>query len=140
MSNYPEQVYDPIRRRLVAAIPEEMVRQKLLRKMLGDLGFPKGLIAVEAHLGESKRRADIVCYVPMPHLRPLLVVECKASVLSLVAEEQAFGYNSVLGAPFICLAGGEEIATLWLDGGKIARIPFLPPYRELYDAAKTIFS
>lgn len=108
--------------------------------MIGSLGFPKGLIAVEGQLGELKRRADIVCYALMPEMRPLLVVECKASILSEAAAAQAFGYNSTLGAPFICLAGGEEIATLWLDRGKICRISSLPPFKELYDAAKTIFS
>ncbi len=108
--------------------------------MVGSLGFPKGLIAVEAQVGGRKRRADIICYALMPQMRPLLVVECKALALSEEAEAQAFGYNSILGAPFICLAGGEGIATLWLERGKISRIPCLPPFKELYDAAKTVFS
>lgn len=108
--------------------------------MVGPLGFPQGLIAVEAEVGKSKRRADIVCYALMPQLSPLLVVECKAAALTLDAEAQAFGYNAALGAPFICLAGRDGIATLWLSGGKVCKIPYLPSYKELYDAAKTIQS
>lgn len=122
-------MYDPVRRRMVAATPEELVRQKLLRRMLNDLGYPPGLIAVEMYLGSPQRRADIVCY--RSSMQPLLVIECKAKELSQEAEEQAFGYNASLGAPFVCLAGKDALATLWFDGQKIARVPYLPTYKEL---------
>ncbi len=128
-------VYDPVRRRLVAATPEEKIRQKLLHRMLNDLGYPKGLIAVEMSLGKQKRRADIVCYRCEGELQPLLIVECKALEISLETQEQAFGYNTALGAPFVCLAGSKEIVTLWSDGKNIVRVPFLPYYRELVRCA-----
>ncbi len=108
--------------------------------MVGSLGFPKGLIAVEALVGKSRRRADIVCYALMPHLSPLLVVECKALAFSADAEAQAFGYNRTFGAPFICLATGEELTTLWYSSGRVCRVSDLPSFKELYDAAKTILS
>ena len=128
------EIYDPVRRRLVAATPEELIRQKLLQRMLNELGYPKGLIAVEMSLGKPKRRADIVCYRCSQALTPLLIVECKALKISLDAQEQAFGYNAALGAPFVCLAAGEEVVTLWFDGKKIARVPFLPRYRDLNES------
>ncbi len=40
-------IFDPIRRKSVADTPEERVRQALLSQMIGPLGFPKGLLAVE---------------------------------------------------------------------------------------------
>ena len=104
--------------------------------MIGPLGFPKGLIAVEAEVGASRRRADIVCYALMPDLLPLLVVECKAEARFAEAEAQAFGYNGALGAPFLCLAGAGELMTLWVSGGVVFKIPYLPTFRELYDAVR----
>jgi len=133
-------LYDLIRRRHVAATPEEIVRQHLLHQMLSVLGFPKSLIAVEKKIGAMGRRADIVCFArgirPNEALSPLLLVECKAEDCSLAAREQAFGYNASLQAPFLCIAGKTQIHTLWLNGNKIASVPFLPPYCDLLKMAK----
>ncbi|MBF8263425.1 MAG: hypothetical protein HW387_1090 [Parachlamydiales bacterium] len=140
----PQRVYDPVRLRYVAATNEEMVRQALLRKMLGDLAFPRGLIAVEKELGEHGRRFDIVCYGchfhPLHELYPLLLVECKAEDATDAAREQALGYNATIGAPFLCVAGQTQIHTLWLNADKIGHVPFLPAYRDLLEMAKKRYS
>src|SRR5271157_5319031 len=98
-------IYDPIRQRNVAATPEEIVRQRLLQMMLGDLGYPKGLLAVEKNFGRFRRRADIVCYSynREQELIPLLVIECKARDCTPEAREQALAYNAALRAPFLCI-------------------------------------
>jgi hypothetical protein len=133
-------IYDPIRLRYVAATGEEFVRQSLLKKMLGELAFPKGLIAVEKEIGEHGRRFDVVCYGkgfhPLHELYPLLLVECKAEDITDAAREQALGYNASVGAPFLCIAGKTQIHTLWLNADKIASVPFLPLYRDLVAMAK----
>lgn len=131
-----QKVYDPVRRRDVAATPEELVRQSLLRKMIRDLGYPLSLIAVEKELGVHRRRFDIVCYGSGAEFFPLLIIECKALDCSQAAREQAFGYNAMLGAPFICIAARSEIHTLWLNANHIESVPFLPPYQELLEIAK----
>jgi len=115
-----------IRNRAVASQPEEIVRQQILGKMVHELGFPKGLIAVEKQVGT--RRFDIVVYTQS--MDPLLLVECKAGELT-GAQNQAFGYNETIKAPFICLAGSKEIRTMWVVSGRIESVPFLPTYREL---------
>lgn len=114
--------------------PEEVVRQSLIQKMIHDLGFPKGLISVEKGIGS--RRTDIVCYTK--EMNPLLLVECKAHELNAAAVSQAFGYNDVIKAAFICLANSTEIKTLWQEQGRIASVPFLPKYSELYARAEKI--
>lgn len=138
-----QKIYDPIRLRYVAMTGEETVRQSLLKKMLGELAFPRGLIAVEKKIGGQARRFDIVCYGrrfhPCHELYPLLLVECKAEDVSDAAREQALGYNAFVGAPFVCIAGKTQIHTLWLNSGKIASVPFLPAYDELMDRAKKRF-
>lgn len=105
--------------------------------MVGDLGFPKGLISVEKDLssfdGEGPgRRADILCFIPGEGgMRPLLLIECKAGDWDEAAEKQALGYNSRIGALFIALAGEAAIKTFWLEQGKMASVPFLPRFADL---------
>lgn len=115
-----------------------------MRRMIVDLGFPKGLIAVEKEFGENRRRFDIVCYGlnfhPLHEIHPLLLVECKAKECNEAAMEQAFGYNAFLEAPFICVASMTKIETLWIYLNKIDRVPFLPPYRDLLEMARKRFS
>lgn len=121
-----------IRKRWVAITPEEEVRQSLIQKMVSELGYPKGLISVEKKIGD--RRFDLVCY--SKSAQPLLLVECKAGELNEAAENQAIGYNATVKAPFICLACPTAIKTFWQEQGRIASIPFLPTYAELYEFSR----
>ena len=125
-----------IRGTQVSATPEEKVRQKLLSHMLGPLGYPRGHIAVEKDLFSVKliRRVDIVCFYPVKDLlKPLLLIECKAKKLPLEAENQLFGYNGEVSAPFVCLVSASEIKMFWQEGGVWQSIPFLPSYIELIE-------
>jgi hypothetical protein len=125
-------LFDAVRNRFVAATPEERVRQGLLRSMIGPLGFPKGLIAVEYEFKETGRRADLVCFFYLERqLVPLLIVECKAEPCGRAAREQAFGYNAALRAPFVSIADPYEVTTFWLEGDQLKSVLFLPCYREL---------
>ena len=47
---FDKQLFDPIRQKKVAFLPEEVVRQNLLNLMVDQLQFPKGLISVEKEL------------------------------------------------------------------------------------------
>lgn len=130
-SKSSNEIWDPIRSRYVLATPEEKVRQKLIQKMIGELGFPKGLIAVEKDL-ETGRRFDLVCYAHAQEgIRPLLLVECKALHLGEQTFRQAEGYNHWVGAPFLCYASDTEIKTFWYEKNKIAFVSFLPKFSDL---------
>lgn len=111
----------------MVATPEEQVRQNLLRIMVEELGYPKGLISVERKI--AFRRYDIVCYSTA--MKPLLLIECKAEDPDEGAIDQALGYNFWLQAPFIGLAGPRKILTLWKEEEKWGSVPFLPRYEEL---------
>lgn len=124
-----------IRKRAVADTPEERVRQALLRKMVDELGFPKGLISVECG-GIGGRRTDIVCYTK--EMTALLLIECKAIPLNEEAIQQALGYNEKILAPFLCLANREEIHTFWFQDSKRKSIPFLPKFKDLYEVFQRI--
>ena len=137
---------------VVPSTPEEIVRQHLLQKMIGPLGFPKGLLWVEKeisllpHLREKAlpstlRRADILCFAkgihPEHELYPLILIECKAHWIKK-ATDQVLGYNESVGACFVATAGCEQIQTLWYNGAKMCyeSVDFLPSYQELKSSAQ----
>lgn len=122
----------------LAASPEEIVRQKLLADMTGPLGYPRGHLAVEKNLFSFglQRRVDLVCFYSERStgvLKPLLLIECKAGSLAEEAENQLFGYNAQIGAPFLCLTNGAERKTIWQELGALRSVPFLPSYAQLIE-------
>lgn len=123
-----------IRKKQIANTPEELVRQSLIRKMIVKLGFPKGLISVERKIGS--RRFDLVCYTK--EMKTLLLVECKAGAIDEAATRQALGYNDVVKAPFVCLVNPREMITLWHEQGRIASVPFLPTFKDLYEISRRL--
>ena len=146
-------VFDPIRNGFVAATAEELVRQALLQQMVGSLGFPKQLIAVEKDLrslphlaGEAivlpERRADIICFAkdihPQYPLYPLLLIECKECVLNSQAEEQLLGYNTYVKAYFVALASRTEVRLGYFDreAESYQFISFLPTYAQLMEKVR----
>ncbi|HAB98496.1 MAG TPA: hypothetical protein DCE71_01580 [Parachlamydiales bacterium] len=129
-------LFCPVRQKEVAANPEEIVRQRLLAHMIGPLGYPRGQIAVEKDFFSSglQRRVDLVCFYPVKDfMKPLLLVECKAVSLTIAAENQLFGYNIQIGAPFLCLVNGVEIKMLWQEQNSMKSISFLPTYAQLIE-------
>ena len=115
-----------IRQEWVTDTPEERVRQSCLKVMTKDLGYPKGLIAVEKELSQfshlafskekiPKRRVDIVCFFKdkskkaLGGLSPLLLIECKAIKLTKKAVQQVVGYNYFVQAKFISVVNAEQI-------------------------------
>ena len=112
--------------------------------MIGPLGFPKGLLAVEKDLRSlrsipkwehSDRRIDLLCFMPGGDgLKPLLLVECKANASDEEdGKSQVFGYNQKIGAPFIALASPLGVKVLWHELGRIISVPFLPLFSQLIE-------
>lgn len=113
--------------------PEERIRQGLIEWMVASCGYPRALISTEGSASQG-RRFDVLCYMKQGEaLVPLLLIECKAGALTEAAEKQLLGYNSFIQAPFICLANGKEIKTIWHEGKMRKSVPFLPLYQQLYD-------
>lgn|GEM_PF-889528 len=109
--------FDPLRERVIRNAPEEVVRQAVLQKMIGEFRFPKAYLAVERALsdfaknpeGIPNRRLDIVAYTKSEgKLTPLLIVECKAVILQEKMLDQIFGYNHFVQAPFVALVNQKQ--------------------------------
>jgi hypothetical protein len=148
-------IFDEVRHKWVAATPEEMVRQGLLKKMVNELSFPRELIAVEKNLSEMPhlshlhtcslptRRMDIVCFGKGIHskfsLYPLLVIECKESEKDKSdAMHQVMGYNHYLQACFLAVAhpGGIEVGYRKPGEPHYEFLSHLPSFAELLGAVK----
>lgn len=136
-----------MRRRSVAAHPEEIVRQQLIRRMVEELGYPAALMAVEKELSTlphlalttslPQKRADLLCFAPKIHpnypLYPLLLIECKRTTPNAAALEQLLGYNAFVQAPFVALASPEGIQVAPYSREALSRrwLTTLPSYGEL---------
>lgn len=140
-------IYCPFRKERVAAQPEEVVRQSLLKLMTEQLGYPPGGIVVEKALSQlphlslkgsrnlPDRRVDILVYMPngSDGLVPLILIECKAVPLKHTALQQVAGYNHYIKAPYISVANAEQMFTGWYDEKSkgYRYVDFLPDFASL---------
>lgn len=147
------QVFCLVRKRWVAAQPEELVRQKLLSHLIHNLGYPASSLVLEQSLKQMphlaledievpERRADVIVFGkdihPQYSLYPLLLIECKAIPLSNKVIDQVTGYNHFLKAFFVSVVNGNEVKTGWLDPAT-ASYSFtdrLLPYSDLLTTIK----
>ncbi len=101
-------IFDVIRKKYVALIPEEWVRQHFIHFLISSLGYPKALIRVEGGLSYNQlsKRSDIVVYDRQG--APWMIVECKSPDVP-VSESTVFQvstYNATLKAKYITVTNG----------------------------------
>ena len=105
-----EQVWDPLRKKLVALTPEEKVRQWFIGVLRDSAQVPVHMMMSEVALkfGDKPYRADILVYGR--DTAPLMVVECKRDDIQLDREvlEQALRYNLALGVNYIIITNGRK--------------------------------
>lgn len=131
----PGTVFDPIRKRHVAATPEEEVRQAVIRYLVDSVKVPPNLMGVEFSLSVLEpgnlHRVDIVVWRPGEgQLAPWLLVECKepgARIDDSVAW-QAAGYLKRIPCRFVMLTNGKDTRVLERAGTDYRLAPGLPFY------------
>ena len=103
-------LYDPLRRKYVAMTPEEWVRQHFVNYLTGYLGYPPGLIRIEAsfRLHSMLRRADILIHDRAGE--PVMIVECKAPQVKISQEvfDQVINYNFSYGVRYLVVTNGID--------------------------------
>jgi len=130
-----QQIFDEIRKKYVALIPEEWVRQNFIHYLVNDRKFPKGLIAVEHPLTINgvSHRADIVVFSSSG--KPIAIVECKATDIAIDQNvvQQASRYNILLKAPYLMLTNGLVHFCVRIDFEKGSSLPLesIPFYNDL---------
>lgn len=131
-------LYDSIRCFLLAATPEEIVRQKTIKFLQNKIGVPIERIRVEEPMCHVKKglrgRADIVVYRDDKQEEPLMVIECKAPYIDVdcnMVFDQALRYRNVLGAEYIMLVNGVNAVVYQFKNGRQKEIDKVPSYQEL---------
>jgi hypothetical protein len=131
-----ETLFDPIRKRQVAATPEEKVRQAVIRYLIDTVGVPPNLMGVEFSLSVLEpgnlRRVDIVTWRPGEgQLSPWLLVECKEPGARIDDEVawQAAGYLTRVPCRFVMLTNGRDTRILERAGADYRLAPGLPFYQ-----------
>ena len=131
-------IYDPIRCFLLAATPEECVRQKTIVFLQQELGIPINRIFVEESMAHTKKgargRADIVIYRDDECTDVLMIIECKAPHINVLGDEvfkQASGYREILNADYIMLVNGIEAIIYYYNDGAYHEVKDIPLLEEL---------
>ena len=102
------EILDPLRRKYVRLTPEEWVRQHLVHYLIADLGYPRGLIAIEKGIDlHGKRfRADVIVHDRAG--QAVLMAECKEPDVAISQQtfDQIAAYNRVVQARCLLVTNG----------------------------------
>lgn len=109
-------IFDQIRKLWLLLTPEEWVRQNFLQYLVKVKKYPASLIAVEReiHLGDLKKRCDIVVY---KEARPWMIVECKEMQVHLTEAviKQILNYNITLQVKYLVITNGKNTYVLLIQ-------------------------
>lgn len=131
-------IYDSIRCFLLAATPEEIVRQKTIKFLQNNLSVPISQIFVEESMAHTKKgargRADIVVYRDADCTDVLMIIECKAPHINVLGDDvfkQASGYREILNADYIMLVNGVEAVIYFYNDGEYFEVKDIPSFEKL---------
>lgn len=122
------------RQKFVRLTPEEWVRQHFLHALVEDLGYPQGLIAVEApiEVGKVKKRCDAIVY--NRSMQPVCLIEFKAPNVALTQKvfDQMAVYNRKVGVSHFILSNGKEHIACMVTNLGYTKLVGIPLYEELW--------
>jgi len=122
-------IFDECRKQWVILTPEEWVRQNFLQYLIQAKKYPSSLIAIEKeiHLGELKKRCDIVVY---KNAKAWLIVECKEMnvELSEAVIKQILNYNISLQVSYLVITNGTSTFGLSLTQDNPIWMDALPEF------------
>jgi hypothetical protein len=126
-------IFDPVRKKMVALTPEEWVRQHVIAYLHHDKGYPLSLLVVEKEFTYNKlsKRADIVACDNTG--APVLMVECKSYDVPITQEvfDQIVRYNMVMHVKILLITNGINIYCCSLEGGEYKALQHIPAYKDL---------
>ena len=102
------EIFDLIRKKFIAATPEEMVRQNWIHYFIHTSLYPAAKMAVEYGFewNGMQKRADLLIFDAS--FQPWLMLECKRPQVSLNQEvaRQIATYNLHFKVPFLMISNG----------------------------------
>jgi hypothetical protein len=131
-----KKMFDPVRGREMADLPEERVRRDLVDWLMASAGVPARLVSVEYSLSAldptRRDRADVVVWRPSEDggLRPWLLAECKAPRVALgeATSDQVRRYAGSIRAEHVLVTNGNETRCFRLDGSRYVEREGLPRF------------
>ena len=130
--------YDPLRRKWVAATPEEKVRQWFISVLAESAGVPAWMMMSEVPMkfGQKSWRADIVIY--SGDGEPLARVDCKRPGVQVGASvaEQALRSSSVQQVRFIFLTNGKDTYAYERKDNGFEPMAKIPTYQEMKERCR----
>lgn len=110
-------LFDPVRKKWLTLLPEEMVRQTLILYLIEEVQCSLNRMAVEKsiRIHDRIKRFDLVYHDT--DMKPLLLVECKSPSVPLNEDVlgQAVWYNFEIKAPYLLLSNGREAQWYQVD-------------------------
>lgn len=101
-------IFDQVRKKYILLTPEEWVRQNFIEYLVQELGYPRGLIAVEMSIKLNKNnfRCDIVLH--NTEAKPTIIVECKATTVNINQNvfDQIARYNMPIKVDYLIVTNG----------------------------------
>lgn len=128
-------IFDPLRKKYVVLTPEEWVRQNFVQYLVQGLGYPRGLIQIEAAITvyNFSRRCDAVLFDRS--LQPRMIIECKAPEVTVNERtfEQIAVYNAALKARYLTVTNGRihYCCRIDYDHQTYQFLPEIPYYADL---------
>jgi hypothetical protein len=126
-------IWDRIRKKYIVLQPEEWVRQHFINFLIEEKKVPASLISLEygQNYNTLSKRCDIVVWDD--NLKPLLLVECKASHIAIDDDVffQAVTYHSQLGVRFLVLTNGIAHHFYSMNIHDFQLIENLPDFNEM---------
>lgn len=120
---------------------EESLRKQLITYLTDIKQFPRSLIVKEKKISalpnlirdcHLDRRIDLLIYTPT--FQPLLLIECKATSITIDAMKQVLGYNYYIGAPCVSIINQHECLMQWKDlNSKCSSWESFPSYPTCMD-------
>jgi len=130
-----EQVWDPLRKKMVALTPEEKVRQWFIGVLRDNLNVPTYMMMSEVSMkfGKKDFRADILVYGR--DTTPLMVVECKREDVEMSEKvlEQALRYNMVLESRYIAITNGHRTFGFERVGQEFVQLKSFPDWEKMQE-------
>jgi hypothetical protein len=145
--NNEKAYFDPIRRKILKANPEEEVRIKYIEYLTNELKVPIDLLDTEVALSHFQKgasgRADIIGYMFSQEDNckyALFIVECKAPNIRLTDKviDQALKYDEILQVEWIFLTNGIDQIIYHFNHDQQIFIPVkeTPNYMEMLSLAE----
>jgi hypothetical protein len=123
-------IFDSIRKIWLLLTEEEWVRQNFVNYLTTELKYPSAVIALEKEitLHELKKRFDILVY--NKEHQPWMMVECKASEVTLNDEvlQQVLRYNISVPVEFIVITNGNTTVGWRKEGRELKLLSELPEW------------